>query len=77
MDLEVKRWKPGYSDRMKPARLRQALPPDPNTQATPPQPSVKAREGNGLHTLHVTSGIGMILAIIQGLAKPCDEFTLS
>jgi len=37
MDLGVKRWKPWYSDRMKPARLRQALPPDPNTQATPPE----------------------------------------
>jgi len=36
MDAGVKRWKLGYSDRMNPARLRQALPSNPITQATPP-----------------------------------------
>ncbi len=36
VDLGVKRWKPGYSDRTESVSLRQALPPDSSTQATPP-----------------------------------------
>ena len=62
MDLEVKRWKPGYVDRMKPASLRQAVPPDPHTQATPPgiDPD-SAREPAGppgkLYTLYTANNV--------------------